>query len=76
MWGALLALNLSGWLQLLHPLRPDASRAQIATLRQQLINRAARLVGKGRQHFLRFAPAAHHRIGAVLDQLRPPRTVS
>jgi hypothetical protein len=73
MWGALLALNLSGWLQLLHPLRPDGSRARIATLRQQLINRAARLVRKGRQHLLRFAPAAHQRIGAVLDRLRPPR---
>jgi hypothetical protein len=76
MWGAMLALNLSSWLQLLHPLRPDGSRARIATVRQQLINRAARLVRKGRQHLPRLAPAAHHRIGNALDRLRSPLTAS
>ncbi|MCQ4080808.1 transposase [Streptomyces sp. RB6PN25] len=47
MWGALLAYNLSAWLQMIAPLGP--ARARIATVRRLLIARAARLVVTSRR---------------------------
>ena len=68
MWGALLAYNLSAWLQMIAPL--GGVRRRIATLRRLLIARAARLVRGGRRNRLRFAPAAHQLIASTLARIR------
>jgi hypothetical protein len=68
MWGALLAYNLSAWLQMIAPLGP--ARSRIATVRRLLIGRAARLVATGRRMLLRFAPDAHELIAAMLARIR------
>jgi hypothetical protein len=72
MWGALLAYNLSAWLQMLAPI--GTARRRIATVRRLLINRAARLVRTARRHRLRFAPAADEMIAATLAKIRSFRT--
>lgn len=48
MWGALLAYNLSAWLQMLTPI--GAARRRIATVRRLLIRRAARWTTTARRH--------------------------
>jgi hypothetical protein len=60
MRGALLAYNISAWLQMIAPLGP--ARARIATIR--------RLVTTGRRTLLRFAPDAYQLIATVLARLR------
>lgn len=58
MWAALFALNISGWLQTLA--RTDLTidgRAHGKRLRRELINLAARVLHRGRQLVLRFAPS-------------------
>ncbi|MEU1600611.1 transposase, partial [Streptomyces sp. NPDC005708] len=68
MWGALLAYNLSAWLQMLAPL--GTARRRIATVRRLLIARAARLVTTARRHRLRFVPAARELIATTLARIR------
>lgn len=70
MWGALLAYNLSAWLQTIVPLDTTDARRRIATVRRLLINRAARLVTTARQPRLRFAPAADELIATTLARVR------
>jgi Transposase DDE domain group 1 len=57
MWAALFALNISGWLQTLArtDLTPDG-RAHGKRLRRELICLGARILHRGRQLVLRFAP--------------------
>lgn len=74
MWGALLAYNLSAWLQMIAPLGTGRTRHRIATLRRLLIARAARLVTTARMPRLRFAPAADALITATLDAIHRFRT--
>jgi hypothetical protein len=71
MWGALLAYNLSAWLQMLAPI--GGTRRRIATVRRQLIARAARLTTTARRDELRFAPAASELIAATLARIRAVR---
>ncbi|MFE7749387.1 transposase, partial [Streptomyces sp. NPDC057428] len=70
MWGALLAYNLSAWLQTIAPLDTTGARRRIATVRRLLINRAARLVTTARQPRLRFTPAADELIAITLARVR------
>jgi Transposase DDE domain group 1 len=74
MWGAMLAYNLSAWLQMLAPIDASGARRRIATVRRLLINRAARLVRTARRHRLRFAPAADEMIATTLAKIRSFRT--
>jgi hypothetical protein len=71
MWGALLAVNLSAWLQELGGL--DAGdgrgRAHLGTLRHRLLNVPARLVRHAGQVTLRLPPG-HHLLAQVLARLR------
>jgi hypothetical protein len=62
MWAALLAVNISGWLQTLArtDLGPDG-RAHGKRLRRELINLGARVLHRGRQTVLRFTPGPHKR---------------
>ncbi len=53
MWGALLAYNLSAWLQRLAPI--GAARRRIATVRRLLIARAARWTTSARRHEVHFS---------------------
>jgi hypothetical protein len=71
MWGALLAYNLSAWLQTLAPL--GHARRRIATVRRLLIARAARLTVTARRNQLRFAPAASDLIATTLARIRAAR---
>jgi hypothetical protein len=71
MWGALLAYNLSAWLQILAPL--GGARRRSATVRRQLIRRAARWTTTGRRHGLHFAPAAGGLIAQTLARIRAHR---
>ncbi|MET8518000.1 transposase [Streptomyces sp. NPDC005077] len=71
MWGALLAYNLSAWLQMLAPL--GGARRRIATVRRLLIARAARLTVTARRNRLRFAPAASDLIATTLARIRTAR---
>jgi Transposase DDE domain group 1 len=73
MWGALLAYNLSAWLQMLAPL--GSARRRIATVRRLLLRRAARLTSTARRDELRFAPAAAQLIAATLAKIRAARTL-
>jgi hypothetical protein len=73
MWGALLAYNLSAWLQMLAPL--GSARRRIATVRRLLLRRAARLISTARRDELRFAPAAAQLIAATLAKIRAARTL-
>jgi Mg2+ and Co2+ transporter CorA len=73
MWGALLAYNLSAWLQMLAPI--GAARRRIATVRRLLVRRAARLTSTARRDELRFAPAAAQLIAATLAKIRAARTL-
>ena len=68
MWGALLAYNLSAWLQMLAPI--GTARRRIATVCRLLIARAARLVATARRRRLRFAPAASELIATTLARIR------
>jgi hypothetical protein len=70
MWGALLAYNLSAWLQMLAPLDASGARRRIATIRRLLITRAARLTTTARRPRLRFAPAADQMIATTLARIR------
>nr|WTB35583.1 transposase [Streptomyces sp. NBC_00830] len=74
MWGAMLAYNLSAWLQMLAPIDASGARRRIATVRRLLINRAARLVRTARRHQLRFAPAADEMIATTQAKIRSFRT--
>ncbi|WP_395292220.1 IS1380 family transposase [Kitasatospora hibisci] len=71
MWGALLAYNLSAWLQMLAPI--GTARRRIATVRRLLIARAARLTSTGRRRRLRFTAAAASLIGQTLARIRAHR---
>jgi hypothetical protein len=73
MWGALLAYNLSAWLQVLAPI--GGARRRIATVRRLLVRRAARLTSTARRDELRFAPAAAQLIAATLAKIRAARTL-
>jgi hypothetical protein len=73
MWGALLAYNLSAWLQMLAPLDAGSTRRRIATVRRLLIARAARLTTTARQDRLHFAPAAAELIAQTLARIRAHR---
>jgi hypothetical protein len=73
MWGALLAYNLSAWLQMLAPL--SSARRRIATVRRLLVRRAARLTSTARRRELRFAPAAAQLIADTLAKIRAARTL-
>ena len=68
MWGALLAYNLSAWLQMLAPL--GTARRRIATVRRLLIRRAARWTTTSRRHSLHFAPAADGLIARTPARIR------
>ena len=71
MWGALLAYNLSAWLQMLAPI--GAARRRIATVRRLLIGRAARWTTTARRHELHFTQAATELISQVLARIRAHR---
>jgi hypothetical protein len=71
MWGALLAYNLAGWLQMLAPI--GAARRRIATVRRLLIHRAARWTATARRLELHFAPAADELIAQTLARIRTAR---
>ena len=71
MWGALLAYNLSAWLQMLAPI--GAARRRIATVRRLLIGRAARWITTARRHELHFTQAATELISQVLARIRAHR---
>jgi hypothetical protein len=73
MWGALLAYNLSAWLQMLAPLDAGGTRRRIATVRRLLIARAARLTTTARQNRLHFTPAAAELIAQTLARIRAHR---
>ena len=71
MWGALLAVNLSAWLQELAGLDGDdgRGRAHLGTLRHRLLIVPARLVRHAGQITLRLPPG-QHLLTKVLAQLR------
>jgi hypothetical protein len=71
MWGALLAYNLSAWLQMLAPI--GAARRRIATVRRLLIRRAARWTTTARRHELHFTHAADTLIAQALARIRAHR---
>jgi hypothetical protein len=71
MWGALLAYNLAGWLQMLAPI--GAARRRIATVRRLLIHRAARWTATARRLELHFAPAADELIAQTLARIHTAR---
>jgi hypothetical protein len=71
MWGALLAYNLSAWLQMLSPL--GVARRRIATVRRLLIRRAARWTTTARRHELHFTATATELISQVLARIRAHR---
>jgi hypothetical protein len=71
MWGALLAYNLSAWLQMLAPM--GAARRRIATVRRLLIRRAARWTTTARRHELHFTHAADGLIAQALARIRAHR---
>ena len=71
MWGALLAYNLSAWLQMLAPI--GAARRRIATVRRLLIRRAARWTTTARRHELHFTQAATELIAQALARIRAHR---
>jgi Transposase DDE domain group 1 len=73
MWGALLAYNLSAWLQMLAPL--GAARRRIATVRRLLIRRAARWTATARRHELRFTAEAGELIAQTLARIRAHRHI-
>jgi hypothetical protein len=71
MWGALLAVNLSAWLQELAGLDygDGRGRAHLGTLRHRLLNIPARLVRHAGQPVLRLPPG-QQLLAQVLAQLR------
>lgn len=71
MWGALLAINLSAWLQELAGLDggDGHGRAHLGTLRHRLLNVAARLVHHAGQPVLRLPPG-QQLLAQVLSRLR------
>jgi Transposase DDE domain group 1 len=71
MWGALLAVNLSAWLQELAGLDTGngRGRAHLGTLRHRLLNVPARLVRHAGQAILRLPPG-HQLLAQVLSRLR------
>jgi hypothetical protein len=71
MWGALLAVNLSAWLQELAGLdRGDGrGRAHLGTLRHRLLTVPARLVHYAGQVILRLPPG-RQQLTDVLSRLR------
>jgi hypothetical protein len=71
MWGALLAVNLSAWLQELAGLDTGdgRGRAHLGTLRHRLLNVPARLVHHAGQSILRLPPG-HQLLAQVLSRLR------
>jgi hypothetical protein len=71
MWGALLAVNLSAWLQELAGLDggDGRGRAHLGTLRHRLLTVPARLVRHAGQITLRLPPG-HHLLAHVLARLR------
>ncbi len=71
-WGALLAITLSAWLQELGGLDDGHGRhrAHVGRLRRELICVPARLVRHGRELIIRAAPGHHHVLAAVLARLR------
>jgi DDE family transposase len=71
MWGALLAVNLSGWLQELSGLDDGAGRgrAHLGTLRHRLLTVPARLVRHAGQITLRLPPG-RQLLAQVLSRLR------
>jgi hypothetical protein len=71
MWGALLAINLSAWLQELAGLDTGAGRgrAHLGTLRHQLLTVPARLIHHAGQITLRLPPG-HQLLAQVLSRLR------
>jgi hypothetical protein len=71
MWGALLAYNLSAWLQMLAPI--GMARRRIATVRRLLIHRAARWTTTARRHELHFTQAADELIAQALARIRAHR---
>jgi hypothetical protein len=71
MWGALLAYNLSAWLQMLAPL--GTARRRIATIRRLLIRRAARWTTTARRDELHFTAEARELIAQVLARIRAHR---
>ncbi|WP_195911134.1 IS1380 family transposase [Streptomyces kaniharaensis] len=71
MWGALLAYNLSAWLQMLAPI--GTARRRIATVRRLLIARAARWTLTARRHELHFTTAAADLIAQALARIRAHR---
>jgi hypothetical protein len=71
MWGALLAINMSAWLQELAGLDygDGRGRAHLDTLRHRLLNIPARLIHHAGQPVLRLPPG-QHLLTHVLAQLR------
>jgi hypothetical protein len=71
MWGALLAVNLSAWLQELAGLDGGngRGRAHLGTLRHRLLNVPARLVRHAGQNILRL-PQGRQLLAQVLSRLR------
>jgi hypothetical protein len=71
MWGALLAVNLSAWLQERAGLDTGdgRGRAHLGTLRHRLLNVPARLVRHGGQSILRLPPG-QQLLAQVLSRLR------
>src|SRR2546421_10144545 len=71
MWGALLAVNLSAWLQELAGLDPGdgRSRAHVSPLRHRLLMVPARLVRHAGQITLRLPPG-RQLLAHVLSRLR------
>jgi hypothetical protein len=71
MWGALLAINLSAWLQELAGVDSGdgRGRAHLGTLRHRLLNVPARLVRHAGQVTLRLPPG-QHLLAQVLARLR------
>ena len=72
MWGALLAVNLSAWLQELTGLDDGHGRhrAHLGRLRRELIRAAGRLTRHARRDTLRLAPGQHELLAEVLARLR------
>lgn len=72
MWGALLAINLSAWLQELAGLDhgDGRGRAHLSTLRHLLLTVPARLVRHAGQATLRTPPGCEHLLAGVLARLR------
>jgi hypothetical protein len=71
MWGALLAINLSAWLQELSGLDTGdgRGRAHLSTLRHRLLKVPARLIRHSRQTILRLLPE-QQLLAQVLTRLR------